>query len=117
MLVYHKWTTPPFSSDSIDPTKRTLTHGRANDEIVEPLETANPDSISKNFLAAWGTPRRGSLPHGRVHYRPRPGEDMTSIESSPPVIDRFITLSGDAAKDGLRRTRSFGRMTFHHARG
>lgn len=116
MLVYHKWDNTRRFIDSIDPDERTLTTSG------KPMKSWNPWKPQtrfhlENFLAALDAPGEwfASL-DGVLHYRPRPGEDMTSIEVVAPVIDRFITLSGDAAKDDYVEHVRLEGLTFHHAR-
>lgn len=97
ITFYHHW----------DNTKKPVQFYNAADTSIyitgEGMKPWNPIATSslfaiENVRAALDTPGEWFLERsGTLYYRPRPGETIEKTTAMAPLLDKFITISGNAA--------------------
>jgi hypothetical protein len=96
LQFYHLWNTTRRYITAYDPASNVATMEGAKMRPVSPLNTASLLLIenSKNALDA---PGEWYLdPNGTLFYRPLPDETPENTVARVPVLERFISIAGDA---------------------
>lgn len=115
ILVYHKWDNTRRFIDALDPSTGTLiTSGK-------PMKSWNAWKRQtrfhlENFSSALDAPGEWFASRdGILFYKPRPDEDMSRAEVIAPTVDRFITITGDAANNQWVEHVRLEGLSFQHA--
>ncbi len=114
-VAYHKWDVTRRFIERLEPERCVLvTRG----EGMKPWNPwrRNTRFHLENFLAALDSPGEWFLSRdGTLYYRPRPGEDMTRAEVVAPVVEKFVVVEGDPAKERFVEHVVLKGLTFEHA--
>ena len=114
-MVYHKWDNTRRFIDSLDrPRQALVTSG----EGMKPWNSwqRNTPYHLENFLAALDAPGEWFLARdGVLYYRPLPGEEMDKVRVIAPVVERFLLIQGDPAKEEFVEHVAVRGLAFRHA--
>ncbi len=116
LVVFHKWDTTREAIESLSEEPGTFTTRGT------PMQSWNPMSrdclfFFENLPAALDAPGEWFLDRdGWLYYQPRPGEDMARADVVAPVVERFVSIQGNAddPKSWVRHLRFEG-LKFRHA--
>jgi hypothetical protein len=115
LVVYHNWDNTRRFIDRLDAEEHAVV---TSGERMKPWNPMRRYStlIFENFLSALDAPGEWFLARdGSLYYRPRPGDDMATVEVVAPVADKFLVIQGDPAGGKLVEHVTFQGLTFHHA--
>lgn len=112
ITFYHKW----------DNTRKPILYYNAADTSVyisgkgmQPWNRIDRNSlfILENIRSALDTPGEWFLDRsGTLYYYPRPGETIENTRAMAPLLDKFITVCGDAKSGRRVRNIRFENLTF-----
>jgi hypothetical protein len=114
LVVYHNWDNTRRFLDAIDPAHGVLTTSGRPIPFWNPWKRNSP-YILENYLGALDSPGEWFLARdGWLYYMPLPGEDMSKARAVAPVVEKFVVLKGDAAKDAFVEHVAFRGLAFLH---
>jgi len=113
-LFFHKWDNTRKFLDGFDvETGKLFTSGRQM-KHWNPL-TRNTVYFLENYRAALDSPGEWYLAsEGKLHYVPRPGEQLESAKVFAPVAKQLLLLQGDPAAGKFVEHLTFRGLSFHH---
>ena len=97
-IVYHYWTDSHLPVASVDGKTRTIRFGfKAGKKFWDGYSGAMARYVLENFYAAMDQPGEWFLDKkaGKLYYRTKPGEDMTTIEVIAPYRQELMVVEGD----------------------
>ncbi len=114
LVAYHKWCITRRFLNGID---------RANNKIItvgEQLKSYSGWPVNtrfqlENFKAALDAPGEWFLSRaGRLYYKPRPGEDMTTAEVIAPCVRKLVVFAGQPQAGQFVEHITLKGLTFQH---
>lgn len=115
LVAYHKWDNTRRFLDSVDPQRGVLVTTGEVMKRWNPM-TKHSGFVLENYQAALDEPGEWFLARdGRLHYKPRPGEKIATVEAVAPVVERFLLIRGDPSAEEFVQHLAFRGLTFHHA--
>jgi hypothetical protein len=116
VVVYHSWDTTREPIETVSPEQGVFTTRGSAMQGWNPMKR---DCLFyfENALSALDAPGEWFLDReGWLYYRPRAGEDVSRAEAVAPVIERFISIQGQAEDSNawVRHLRFEG-LKFRHA--
>ena len=114
-MVYHKWDTTRRFIDGLDRQRHALVTSGEGMKSWNPWQRKTPYHL-ENFLAALDAPGEWFLARdGVLHYRPLPGEEIGQVQVIAPVVERFLLVQGDPAKEKFVEHVAVRGLAFRHA--
>jgi len=114
MTVYHHWNITKRHIDQYEPETGTIfTSGQG----MKPWNPWKPGKrfILENYFGALDTPGEWFLDkNGTLYYMPHPNEKIETTTFVAPVIEQFINIQGDPAKDKIVQNIIFKNLHFQH---
>ena len=102
VVVFHKWDTTRETLETASPEQGVFTTRGAR---MQSWNTMSRDCLFylENTLSALDAPGEWFLDRdGWLYYQPRAGEDMARAEVIAPVLERFLSIQGQASDPGTR---------------
>jgi hypothetical protein len=112
--AFHKWDFTIRHLDSIDTRHKTLFTTGKGMKPWNPLKKGGR-LVFENFKAALDAPGEWFLSKdGTLYYYPREGEDINTAEVVVPVLDKLVSVEGNASEEEYVSNITFKGLTFTH---
>ena len=112
--AFHKWDFTVRHLDSIDAGKMAVYTTGKGMKPWNPLKKGTR-VIFENFKAALDSPGEWFLSNdGTLYYFPREGENVNTADVVIPVLNKLITVNGDAENDNYVKDVTFEGLSFEH---
>ena len=112
--AFHKWDVTIRYADSIDENSMTVYATGKGMEPWNPLKKGTR-IVFEDFKSALDSPGEWFLSKdGTLYYYPREGEDISTAEVVMPVLERLVSVEGNAWEKELVRNITFEGIGFVH---